>query len=541
MRRSVRALVAVTLIGAALGVGGAAPGTAAETPLWLSHARNYPGGLSSTVRSYADDEAAASAGRYGASGERAGFTNPNGSDVKMNLRDSSPPLPQNETAVAHNELDPLNAVAASNDYVNGGLWMGTTFDGGRTWRTWYQVPRVHSSGDFCTGGDPTVVYSLRDKAFYVAQLCFFRAHPESELQVYRSKDRGKTWTPARLSALVASNISGSGRVDKTVFLDKELLAVDNHPASPYYGRLYMTYVKFHLVPPSGFSDYCPVMIGYSDDLDPNGDGDLRDSVWTNRNVVPDDPGGDGKGETANQFATPTIDDQGGVDIAYALEDCNTSIDRGLRFKRSTTGGDTWPTNPVKINKTGQFKDNPDEGDLLPPKEARVPISPSLVYNEVTDTLGYVYQNNVNRAVSKADITFQRSTDYGQTWSNITYVSATGSGAPAPNDQFFPWIDFDGSGHFHVVFFDNRNDPGNLWIDTFIAESSNNGGTWANSMISDVSWNPNDSFFTSGAFFGDYNGLAIAGNDVAYPVWTDGRDTPGSPLGQTDIFTDPYTP
>jgi hypothetical protein len=385
------------------------------------------------------------------------------------------------------------------------------------------------------------VYSTRDRAFYAAQLCFFRAHPESELQVYRSTDRGKTWTPGRLSALVSSNISPSGRVDKTVFLDKELLAVDNHPSSPYYGRLYMTYVKFHLVPPSGFSDYCPVMIGYTDDIDPNGDGDLRDSVWTNNNVVPDNPGDDGIGETANQFAAPTIDDQGGVNVAYALEDCNSSIDRGLRFKRSATGGASWPANPVKINKPGQFKDNPDSGDLLAPKAARAPISTSLAFNEVTGTLGVVYQNNVNRSVSKADITFQGSADYGATWSNIRYVSATGSGAPAPQDQFFPWIDVDASGDFHVVFYDNRNDPGNLWLDTFIAESDDDGLTWANTQISDVAWNPNDGFFSSGAFIGDYNGLAVAGDDVAYPVWADGRNSPGSPLGQTDIFTDPYTP
>ncbi|MCA1727533.1 MAG: glycoside hydrolase [Actinobacteria bacterium] len=258
-------------------------------------------------------------------------------------------------------------------------------------------------------------------------------------------------------------------------------------------------------------------------------------------VVPDNPGDDGIGETANQWATPTIDDQGGVDVAYALEDCNTGIDRGLRFKRSTTGGDTWPANPVKINKPGQFKDNPDEGDHLAPKNARIPISPSLVYNDVTQTLGYVYQNNINRSVSKADVTFQRSTDYGATWSDIKYVAVTGSGAPAPNDQFFPWIDFDGSGHFHVVFFDNRNDPNNLLIETFIGESTNNGATWTNTRISDVAWNPNLAFFSSGAFIGDYNGLAVAGNDVAYPVWTDGRLSPGPPLGQTDPFTDPYTP
>ena len=39
-----------------------------------------------------------------------------------------------------------------------------------------------------------------------------------------------------------------------------------------------------------------------------------------------------------------------------------------------------------------------------------------------------------------------------------------------------------------------------------------------------SWNPNLSFFGSGAFIGDYNGFA-AGEGVMYPVWTDGRNSP----------------
>jgi hypothetical protein len=43
------------------------------------------------------------------------------------------------------------------------------------------------------------------------------------------------------------------------------------------------------------------------------------------------------------------------------------------------------------------------------------------------------------------------------------------------------------------------------------------------------------FFDSGAFIGDCNGLAV-GDGVIYPIWTDGRDSPGSPLGQTDIWT-----
>ena len=57
-------------------------------------------------------------------------------------------------------------------------------------------------------------------------------------------------------------------------------------------------------------------------------------------------------------------------------------------------------------------------------------------------------------------------------------------------------------------------------------------------ISTSSWNPNLGFFSSGAFIGDYNGIAVSATNV-YPVWTDGRNNAiaRTGIGETDIFTD----
>ena len=127
----------------------------------------------------------------------------------------------------------------------------------------------------------------------------------------------------------------------------------------------------------------------------------------------------------------------------------------------------------KINKPGQWKDNPDPDDLLPPKNARIAASTSapLVFNPIDNSLNYIVQNNVNRATSGADISFTKSMDYGNTWSDMTTVSVTGSGAPAPRDQFFPWMDVDPEGNLHAIWFDNRNDPQNLLINTFQGDST----------------------------------------------------------------------
>jgi len=112
------------------------------------------------------------------------------------------------------------------------------------------------------------------------------------------------------------------------------------------------------------------------------------------------------------------------------------------------------------------------------------------------------------------------------------------GTPAPNNQFFPWIAATPSGRFIAMWLDRRQDPNNHDIGTFEAISNNDGATWKNKDISTTTWNPDLGFFTSGAFIGDYSGLA-ANDEVTYPVWTDGRDSSiaQTGIGETDIFTD----
>jgi hypothetical protein len=94
---------------------------------------------------------------------------------------------------------------------------------------------------------------------------------------------------------------------------------------------------------------------------------------------------------------------------------------------------------------------------------------------------------------------------------------------------------DEAGNLHAIWYDNRNDPNNTMIETFQAFSSNDGATWTSFDISSEPWNPDEGFFNSGSFIGDYNAIA-ASTQVVYPVWTDGRLSAGRPLGQTDIFT-----
>ncbi|MEU7873050.1 sialidase family protein [Dactylosporangium sp. NPDC049140] len=539
MRRTVPTVAALALVAGAL----VAPTTAnaASEPRWISHIKQYPGGISNGVRAmYAASGAGAAAAnsRAATQANAGGYVaapKAAGGNVQMN-DDSNPPLPQNETAVAYNVNHPLIAVAAANDYVSGGVVVMRTTDGGKHWASTRITPQFRGTGDFCNGGDPGVAYSRRDGAFYLSQLCFFRSQAYSEIQVYKSVDNGQTWTPGRQAARAASNYDyTTGTVDESIFNDKELIAVDNTPTSPHYGRLYVTYTKFHLQP-DGFSDYCPLQLSYTDTI-PTENPAL--TTWAHTAIQPDNPGGDGTGLSANQFSVPVVEQNGALDIGFVSEECNASYDPHLLFQKSTDGGATFLPQPVQIDKPGQYADFLDDArdDTLPPTAFRAPNTVSLAYSPRTGTLLYVYQNNINRPLSAADISYQTSADGGLHWSDSAFLSTGANGTPARNDQFLPWAASDENGRFYAIWFDRRQDPANVRINTWQAVSGNNAASFTSAKISTKDWDPNLGFLGSGAFIGDYNGLA-ASTKAVYPVWTDGRDSAiaQTGIGETDIFT-----
>ncbi len=507
--------------------GAAAP----SEPLWVTHVRKFPGGISNGVRASLDPAVQQAQARHlaavAAAGSNAGVDN-----VQMN-DDSYPPLPQNEESVASSLDNPLVAVAGANDYVSGGTVVMRTSDGGRHWLSTSVVPVFRPTSDTCQGGDPAVAYSQREKAFYLSQLCFFRTSAPSEVQIYKSLDNGATWTPGRRAAIAATNFdSTSGTVDALVFNDKEYMAIDNTPTSPHFGRVYVTYTRFHL-DSTGASDTCPINLSYSDAI-PSSDPSL--ATWQHTAVNPDRRGSHGLGESANQFSVPVVEPSGALDIAYVLEECNSSLDHGLRFQRSTNGGATFLTKAVHVNKGTTWVDNPNAADLIANTVFRTPNTIAMASSPTTGTLAFVYTNYV-RGKPNGDIEVSLSHDHGSTWSDPVPVSVDANGKLAPHNQFFPWIAVDEHGTFQAIWLDRRTDPNNHDITTFQATSTDDGQTWHNFQIGAALWNPDKGFFTSGAFIGDYSGLA-ANTTAVYPAWTDGTANAinQTGIGETDIFT-----
>ena len=453
-------------------------------------------------------------------------------NVQMN-GDSDPPLPQDEPSIAESLDDPMNAVAAANDYTGDGFWIGSSTDGGQTWASQWKDPKFSFDGGRCFASDPSVAYSLRDHAFYLSTLSYFSTTPASEIQVWKSVDGGTTLSSSQEPALVVTNHATDGSIDASVFYDKELMAIDDTPGDPYFGRIYVTYTKFHMTGGSyARSDYCPVQAAYTDAIPT---ADPAASSWGHTAIVPDAPGAKGTGSSANQFSTPLVDDRGALDVAFVQEDCNTSIDHALYFARSTTGGGSFG-GVVRVDRPGWFADNPNANDNLPGKgHVRFSNTPSFAYDATRGRLALIYQNNANRTVSGADISLQSSDDFGASWSAPKTISVKPNGTAAPRDQFFPAIGVDPSGMWFAIWQDTRLDPENHLISTFQGESSDGGQTWTNHLISTASFDPRKSFFTCGCFIGDYNQIAVS-SELVLPAWTDGRGSPPKPAGDSNVWT-----
>jgi hypothetical protein len=521
------------LTAASLVTGGAAPiASAHKLPRWVKHVQHWDGGLSNGVRERAAQVAGEIVVSTTSGGRTAALGSPTLDNVQMNA-DSDPPLPQDEPSIAESLLNPMNAVAASNDYTGDGFWIGYTTDGGQTWHSQWKDPKFSFDGGRCFASDPSVAYSLRDHAFYLSTLCYFSTTPASEVQVWKSVDGGATWSSSLKPATVITNHAADGSIDASVFYDKELMAIDNAPSSAYFGRIYVTYTKFHMTGGSyARSDYCPVQAAYTDAI-PTANPSA--STWAHTAIMPDAPGAKGVGASANQFSTPLVDDRGGLNVAFVQEDCNTSKDHAWFFGRSTTGGASFGP-IVRVDQPGWFRDNPNTNDNLPGKgHVRFPNTPSLAYDATRHRLALVYQNSVNRTVSGADISLQTSNDWGTTWTAPRTISVAANGKAARGDQFFPAIGVDSGGHWFAIWQDTRLDPENHLISTFQGESLDGGHTWVNFVISTESFDARKSFFTCGCFIGDYNQIAVS-DDVVLPAWTDGRNSPKKPAGDSNVWT-----
>ena len=372
--------------------------------------------------------------------------------------------------------------------ANGFSGHGVSLDGGITFTDGGPFPNGPFDQNF---GDPTLAYSVRDNTFYYAALS------SSGLSLWRSTNNCQSF------AYVGVIHSGFGD-------DKEMMAVDNSPTSPFFGRIHIGWTNF-----GGFGD-----------LNVATHSDNGGSSWTFPVNMP------GSGSTG-QGMYPALAPNGDVYMATVngIESVGSTQDQ--RIYKSTDGGNTFSAMPniaSRLQRSEDFNSSFSCGRQALTGFIRYLSSPQIAITpDPSASAGYVVHavysyDSDGSGPDHSNVFYRRSTDGAHSWSAETMLNDDGT----ISDQFFPSLGTGDAGTLTVSWYDRRLDPlSNLAFDRFLTYSTDGGTTWnPNVRISDVSspvaqtlpnFDPNIAF----CYHGDYDQVAVVG-DVVHVLWADDR-------------------
>jgi hypothetical protein len=496
-------------------------------------------------------------------------------DVTVNQDTAA--APQNETAIAVDPNNPSRLVAGANDYVTrtwsctiagtpcsalGDSYSGTYFsnDGGQTWcctatdpaHLGTLIPGVErlTGGPYDAGGDPTVAFDSHGRVFY-AGLGFNRTSAPNTVTVSRGSFDGSGALSWSAPTFINPTTSPS------TLNDKEWIAVDRNPASPFRDRVYVTWTRFLFNSHNGSYVQSPIFFVASSDG--------GRTFTTPKSIVGNVLYGQG--------SRPVVGPDGAL---YVFWDGATRLaaSDSTWVVKSTNGGATW-TEPVKV---ADLVDIEELNDTV----FRVNSFPAAAAAPNGD-LYAVWTTDTEPTGSVA--VYSKSTNGGSTWSAPTrvfapamrtpvgYPVAQPSGgtlaAPSPAgdvEDVFPAVAVGPNGHVYISAY--RGDvvspwqtcasgppppvgritcdvPGDYVHNTRLDYVVSDLSTGVTQTVSTHPINTRNGF--GGGFFGDYTDLAVGSNNVFHAFWTDsnnkqsvvwfyGAEFVPTPINQEDVVT-----
>lgn len=205
------------------------------------------------------------------------------------------------------------------------------------------------------------------------------------------------------------------------------------------------------------------------------------------------------GDLTVEGAVPAIGPNGEIYTSWGSPN-------GIVFNKSTDQGNTWLNNEVLVDSM------PGGWDFAIPGLDRangMPITKCDRSGGAYNGTIYINWSDQRNGSNDTDIWLKKSTDGGNTWSNIIRVNDDSAG----KHQFLSWMDIDQTdGTIYIVFYDRRN-YNDTRTDVYLAYSTDGGTSFTNTKISESPFIPN-----SNAFFGDYTNIS-AHNGVIRPIWT----------------------
>jgi len=415
-----------------------------------------------------------------------------GTDVRANDpgTDSGASRTQSETSIAVNETTGT-LCAGYNDSFHGvtqGLGytgFSSSTDGGATWSD-------HGALGPTSFGDPSIFWRRTDGKFYIGAI------HSSGMGLW---DLGANCTSA---TFVANPHVGGGD-------DKELFAVDNNPASPFYGRMYMAWTDF--------SAGARIFEVHSD----NG------TSWS-APVALSGAGVDVQG------AWPAVAPNGSdVYVAWVRWNPYSTGPIDIEVSRSTNGGGSWAlvTNPM----TGQVNpraSGPTSSCGRPALNGNIRYLPSpeiAVGPDGALHVVYTYDPDGFNTGDVVNAYYRRSTNNGTSWGTEVPLNTVGT-----NDQFFPSLSVGANNIVSASWYDRRLDGGNLRVRYFQRSSFDGGVSFGTDMEvtdadSPVVLDPN----LATCYHGDYD-TQIQTPSAAFMIWADDRGTEGGG-NNPDAWTD----
>ncbi len=373
------------------------------------------------------------------------------------------------------------------------LTFALSTDGGRHWREG-MLPSLTtaSGGTLDRASDPWIAFGS-GHAVYCAGLAFDDADAQGGIYVSASRDGGETWDdPVQVHAQSADAID-----------DKDAIAVDNNPHSPYFGRVY---VGWDISPSFGAQT---LVMAHSAD---------GGRTFSSPATIFDQEG--------NIGIIPLVD-PGGVVHAIWLHYTGGSLLSGtIESSFSIDGGDTWSP-PVKVaDITVAPVPSSRTGDGLP----------GAAIDPATGNVFVVWQDQ--RFTPGTDQILLSSSANGRGgWSRPQRVSD----GPANAFNFTPAVTVDDLGQVAVSYYSMRNNPsgaGNL-VDEYLTVGGPRGRPFSRGRRQSLgSWDIRAAAIADGQFFlGDYQGLAAAGHNFM-PLWvaTFATSTIDPPAKEPDVYS-----
>ena len=399
----------------------------------------------------------------------------------VNFRIFPSTVAQTEPVVVVHPTDPLRMFASGRTirinpiFQSEGVYVTT--NGGTTW----------FGSDFCSGrdtlnhgGDPGLAIRLDGRLILTH---IGDPNISSGMFSHYSTNLGASWSIAA-QIFHSTNQPPDDRGEAT--------AIDNNPASPFYGKTYIAWAILG----------SPFSVFTSNSTD-------GAQTWSAPVIInPSNP--------ANcSGAFTRIGNNGEVYICWAGLTAFPFNEDFVGFAASTNGGTTWRVSQNAFDMNGIRGTLPSKGGI------RVDGLPKLAVDKSGGPRsGWIYivttEKNLAPAGSDPDIILHHSTDDGLTWSAATRVNQD----PLSNGktQYFPAIDVDYTGGINIIFNDDRNTTADS-SEIMLARSVDGGTTWREWVISDHRFQPTPILGGPAGYQGDHIAITSVGNKL-YPLWMD---------------------